>query len=245
MDNKGLAIVTGGASGLGRAMAQNLLGKGWKVAVCDINEEGLSTLDQQILAYTLDVTDDVAVHEAIEKIVRDHGEISVLVNCAGVIHSEPLINMMNPDQMRHSLGSFKRVIDLDLTSVFIMGSVVAEQMVLKRTKGLIINISSIAGLGNAGQTAYSASKGGVNSMTKAWAKELGVFGIRCVAIAPGFVDTPSTHAALNEKIIEHVTENTPLRKLGKTENIVSAVNYAIENDFLTGTILEVDGGLTI
>lgn len=106
-------------------------------------------------------------------------------------------------------------------------------------------MSSISAVGNAGQSAYSAAKAGVESLTKTWSKELGVFGIRSVGIAPGFIDTESTSHALNESIILHVKKNTPLKKLGKKENISEAILFAIKNDYLSGTIIKINGGLTI
>ena len=126
-----------------------------------------------------------------------------------------------------------------------MTSVVVEQMVMHRSKGVIVNISSISACGNEGQTAYSAAKAGVNAMTVTWSKELGPMGIRCNAISPGFIDTDSTHNALKEKIIAHIHSNTPLRRLGQVEEVSQAVASVIANDFINGVILNVDGGLKI
>jgi 3-oxoacyl-[acyl-carrier protein] reductase len=110
---------------------------------------------------------------------------------------------------------------------------------------VIVNMSSISARGNAGQSAYAAAKAGVEALTRSWAKELGPLGLRFVAVAPGFIDTPSTRAALSVEILEELKQKTPLRRLGEVANVALAVIYALENDLLTGTVLDVDGGLTI
>jgi 3-oxoacyl-[acyl-carrier protein] reductase len=118
-------------------------------------------------------------------------------------------------------------------------------MVTRRHKGAIINISSIAASGNVGQSAYSATKAAVNALTVTWSKELGMFGIRCNSIAPGFMDTPSTQNALSEAKIKQYQKNTPLGRLGKTEEILQALEFIIENDFYNGAVLQLDGGLKL
>lgn len=244
MEDK-VAIVTGGASGLGLGIAQGLLADGAKVIVLDIDEEKLSKISKEFITYNVDITDYKKVEELIVKIVTEFNKIDILVNNAGILHSEALVNFTKPGDMKHSYENYKKVIDVVQNSVFILGSIVSEQMVKKRTKGVIVNISSISANGNAGQTAYSAAKAAVNAMTKVWAKELGLMGIRVVAIAPGFINTESTRSAITEDIIKNIEVATPLRSLGKTKNIVDAVRFVIENDFVNGTVVEVDGGLTI
>lgn len=243
-ENK-VAIVTGGGGALGLGIASKLLEQGAKTIILDIDKSRLDAIDEKFEKYQIDLTDYNAVQNVINVIISVHGTIDILVNNAGIIYSEPLINIMHPNNMKHSYDQFKSNLEINLNSVFIMSSIVCEQMVLTRTRGVIINISSISAQGNAGQTVYSAAKAGVEAMTKTWAKELGVFGIRAVAIAPGFIDTVSTSEALNGKILEHIVKNTPLRKLGEIKNVVQSVCHIIENDFLTGTVLDVNGGLTI
>ena len=126
-----------------------------------------------------------------------------------------------------------------------MSTYVAQKMAETRTKGVIINFSSVSAEGNMGQAAYSAAKAGVESFTKVLAKELGMFKIRACAIAPGFIDTPSTKKALSESMIDYWKKKTPLRKLGEMENIISTIEFIIENDYLSGTVLHIDGGLTL
>ncbi|MCP4370159.1 MAG: SDR family oxidoreductase [Deltaproteobacteria bacterium] len=240
-----VAIVTGGGSGLGLGIASVLLEKQAKVVVLDIDKEKLAKLSEKFIKYQVDVTNYEAVQAAIDDVVSKYERIHILVNNAGAIYNEPLINVMNRENMKHSYENFKKFLDVNLNSVFIMSSIVAEKMVLKRTKGVIINISSISANGNAGLSVYAAAKAGVNALTKTWAKELGVLGIRTVAIAPGFINTESTNKALSKEVISHIKREVPLRNLGKVEDIAHSVLYAIENEYLNGAVIEVNGGLTI
>jgi len=240
-----VVIVTGGVGDLGMGISRFLLQNGFTVVIFDINQKKLDDIDNKYIKYCVDITDYDSVENIINEIIIKYKSIDVLVNNAGVIYSEPFINIMNPKNMKHSYESFQKNLNINLNSVFIMTSNVVEKMVLKRTKGVIINISSISANGNAGQTAYSAAKGAVNAMTKTWAKELGSFGIRSVAISPGFINTDSTSHALNDKIIKHIKSSTPLKRLGNIDNISDTVLYIINNEFINGTVIEVDGGLTL
>ncbi len=241
-------IVTGGASGLGKAMVSGLVDKAANVIVVDRNADALAELTSEypaVKCYNADLTDADAVQALTETIFRDFGKINVLVNNAGIIHSEPLVNILNRDNTKHSLENWTRTIDINLNAVFYMTVNVAEKMVKSRSKGVIINISSISSYGNAGQSAYVATKAALNALTVTWSKELGMFGIRCVAIAPGFMDTPSTAAALTEAKIKAYKQATPIGRMGKTEELLHSVVFIIENDFYNGTILNLDGGLKL
>ncbi len=240
-----VALVTGGAKGLGLAIAAYLQERGAQVVVADFDTEALAALPENMEGCVVDVTRLDDAKAMVKALVERHGRIDVLVNNAGVIYSEPMVNIMNPSGMMHDYDRFRKSITSNLDSVFNMTSVVVEQMVMRRTKGVIVNISSISASGNEGQTAYSAAKAGVNAMTVTWSKELGRLGIRCNAVAPGFIDTDSTRNALNESIIKHIQSNTPLRRLGKAIEVAKAVVALIDNDFINGVVLNVDGGLTI
>ena len=244
LENK-IIIVTGGASGLGLETAEKLLKEKATVIVFDIDRSKLSTLNKSFVTYHVDVTSYDQVQSAVDDIIEKFGSIDVLVNNAGVIYSEPLINIMAKDDRKHSLESFKKYLDINLTSVFILSSIVIEKMVIKRTKGVVVNISSISAQGNAGQTVYSAAKAGVEALTKTWSKELGMFGIRVVALAPGFMDTESTHQASNERMISDLKQRVPLKTLGSTKDVSEAVVYAIKSDYVNGAVLKIDGGLTL
>lgn len=238
-------LVTGGAKGLGRAIAERLLDLGATVIVADCDQTALDVLPSALIGEYLDVTRPDDARALLSAIVEKHGRIDALVNNAGVIYSEPLVNIMNPDGIMHDYGRFRDALTVNLDSVFIMTSAAVEQMVMRRTKGVIVNISSISACGNEGQTAYSAAKAAVNAMTVTWSKELGRLGIRCNAVAPGFIGTESTRHALSESNLKHIQDNTPLRRLGKAEEIAHAVVAVIENNFINGVILDVNGGLTI
>lgn len=240
-----VALVTGGGNGLGRAIAEHLLALGATVVVADRDQAALDALPPEFSRKRLDVTRPEEAKAVVATIAQEHGRIDVLVNNAGVIFSEPLVNVMNPNGIMHDYGRFRDSLIVNLDSVFIMTSATVEQMVMSRTKGVIVNISSISACGNEGQTAYSAAKAGVNAMTVTWAKELGRWGIRCNAVAPGFIGTESTHLALSEGNLKHIQDNTPLRRLGKAHEVAQAVAAVIENDFINGVILSVNGGLTI
>lgn len=230
---------------MGRAIAERLGALGATVIVADCDQIALDALPASIAGERLDVTRPDDVKAVLSAVVEKHGRIDVLVNNAGVIYSEPLVNIMNADGIMHDYGRFRDSLTVNLDSVFIMTSAAVEQMVTRRTKGVIVNISSISACGNEGQTAYSAAKAAVNAMTVTWSKELGRWGIRCNAVAPGFIGTESTRHALSESNLKHVQDSTPLRRLGKAEEVAHAVTALIENDFINGVILDVNGGLTI
>jgi len=242
-------LLTGGGSGIGRFLVDRLLRESAEVCVLEVDEARCAELRDasagRIKAWVCDVTDPAAVDAALKAMFDTGFEPNVLINNAGVIHSEPLVNMLSRGDRVHSRDSWRRVLAANLDSVFFVTSRVVDRMLAKRTKGVVVSISSISANGNAGQSAYSAAKAGVNALTSAWAKELGAMGLRFVAIAPGFIDTPSTRAALSEAAVTRLQQQVPLRRLGDLESIYQTVRYAIENDYLTGTVLEVDGGLVI
>ena len=242
-------LITGGARGLGRALLEGLLQDGAEVGVFEKDSAACEGLAQdfsgKVKAWECDVSDAAQVEKTVS-LARDSGfEADVLINNAGIIHSEPLVNLGKKEDRLHSRESWRRVLSADLDSVFFVTSCVVDGMLQRRCKGVVISISSISANGNAGQSAYSAAKAGVNALTKTWAKELGAFGIRFAAIAPGFIDTPSTRSALSENTLARLQQQIPLRKLGNPSAIHLAARGIIENDYITGTVLEVDGGLTI
>lgn len=237
--------MTGGAQGLGLAIALRLAAEGASVVVADRDADALATLPQGLEGVLMDATDAGQVKETVLKILQAHGRIDILVNNAGVIASEPFVNLLNASDMMHDYGRFDDTIRSNLNSVFIVSAAVVEQMITSKTKGTIVNISSISASGNKGQTAYSAAKAGVNAMTVTWSKELGPWGIRSNAIAPGFIDTVSTRKALDTTNLKSIVDMIPIRRLGEAEEVAHAVLLIIQNDFINGSVLEVSGGLTI
>jgi 3-oxoacyl-[acyl-carrier protein] reductase len=242
-------LITGGGRGIGRHLVNRLAGTAARVAVFERDAEACAALSAEfpdkVLVVPCDVTDVESVRSALQATYDAGFEPDVLVNNAGMIHSAPLVNMLSRQDRIHSVETWHQVIAANLHSVFYVTGQVVDRMISRRTKGLVISISSISANGNPGQSAYSAAKAGVNALTRTWAKELGAMGLRFVAIAPGFLDTPSTRAALSESIVARLQQQIPLRRLGDMESIFQSVHYAVENDYLTGTVLEVDGGLVI
>jgi 3-oxoacyl-[acyl-carrier protein] reductase len=244
MDVRGkTVVVAGGAGSLGSVLVASLNERGARVASLDMRYS--REFAPEVMAIQTDIADDAAVAAALRAIAADRGPIAALVNCAGLIHSEPLVSLTDPSQRRHRLATWEATIRANLTATFVLGAHVAELMASTRTKGVIISFSSIAAHGNPGQTAYAAAKAGIEAMTTVWARELGPLGIRAVAIAPGFVATDSTRSAMSESSLSDLKRRTPLLRLAKPEEIASAVAFAIENDFVTGTTIAVDGGLVL
>ena len=231
--NNSNILITGGLGNFGSNIANILESLGANIYIFDCVQTDKRN------CFKVDVTSEFEVEEALKKIDK----IDVLINCAGEIYSEPFINFFKKE--RHSRLSWDRIINNNLTSCFNMSLQVAQKMADKRTKGVIINFSSISAQGNAGQAAYSASKAGIEALTKVIAKEMGMFKIRCCAIAPGFIDTPSTRKALSEGTIDYYIKETPLRKLGSVDDIVKTIKYIIETDFLSSCTIPIDGALTI
>lgn len=243
--DQSVILITGGANGLGLAIANYLFARGAVVIVADLDNRALEALPDGIGRYLVDVTQPESVKLVVNKIILKYGSIDVLINNAGVIYSEPLVNIMDPDDIMHDYSRFRDSLTVNLDSVFIVTSAVVEHMVQDRIRGNIVNISSISACGNEGQTAYSAAKAGVNAMTVTWSKELARVGIRCNAVAPGFVGSESTYNALTDSAINHILNATPMKRLGNADEIAQAVTSVIENDFINGIVLDVNGGLTI
>ena len=242
------AIVTGGASGFGLHLTERLISEGVEVAVFDINDAAIKVLKNrlsQVVAIVCDVGNEVDVDRAVENAYAQMSDIDILVNNAGIMNSAPLVNFLSSGDRRHSRDLWHKVMDVNLNSVFYLGSTVADRMLRSRNKGVIVNVSSIAAQGNIGQSAYAASKAAVEALTKTWSKELGQFGIRCAAVAPGFVNTQGTVDAIEERLLERWVSQVPLRRLGSIDEVVDAILFIIRNEFFNGCILRLDGGLVL
>lgn len=240
-------IVTGGVRGLGRQMVERLAAKGAEVTVFDRDADGLAELGLRggVGCVECDVSDYERVAAEVARYHEGHGAADVLVNNAGILYSAPLVRLGPSGVERHDVEAWHRVLAADLSSVFYMTACVVEKMVATRTRGVVVNISSVSASGNAGQSAYSAAKAGVNALTATWAKELGPLGIRVAAVAPGFTETDSTREALSEAVLRETVKRVPLRRLGRPEEIADGVVHVIENDFFNGKVFELDGGLIL
>lgn len=242
LENK-VAIITGGAQGIGMATTQKFLDEGATVAVWDIDEEKgqsfceeLKSKGHNIQFFKVNVANFENVKENVDKVISAFGKIDILINNAGITRDSTL-KKMTPEQ-------WQQVIDVNLTGVFNCTQLVSLRM-LEKGYGKIINASSVVGLyGNFGQTNYVATKSGVIGMTKVWARELGAKGINVNAIAPGFIATEMVKA-MPENVIKMMEEKTPLKRLGKPEDIANAYLFLAseEASFINGTTLSVDGGI--
>lgn len=239
-------LLTGAAGSLGSVIATSLHQKGAQLSLVDYREEALSRLDlPAVQKYSCDQTQPAAVANLVEQLQAAVNFPNVVINNAGIIHSEPLVSLLKQPDSKHDLENWRKVMDINLNAVFYLSAAMIEEWLKRRMPGLIINISSIAAQGNTGQSAYAASKAGVEALTKAWSKELGMFKIRCAGIAPGFIDTPSTQQSLTNNMQEKWKKSIPLNRFGQAQEIASAIAFIIENDYFNGKILPLDGGLSI
>ena len=241
-----VAIVTGGARGIGKKISQAFLEEGASVYIFDVNqEEGARTVGEFQLAYDnkvnffkVDITDEKGVEQSIKKIIEAEGRIDILVNNAGITRDNLILRM--------SLEDWKKVIDINLTGAFICSKHTVKYMVRNRS-GKIINISSIVGVhGNAGQSNYSSSKAGIIGLTKTLARELAGRNILVNAIAPGYIETGMTEK-LSDKIKEKLMEQIPAGRLGSVDDVAKTALFLASDDsnYITGTVINLDGGMGI
>lgn len=238
------ALVTGGARGIGRSIVLELAKGGASLAINDVNEAAAQeAIELAVKAgspkakfYKFDVADSKGCDEAIEAVVADFGALHVLVNNAGISIDNLLMRFKDED--------WKKVLDINLTGAFYLTRA-ASRALMKAKTGSVVNIASIVGqMGNAGQAAYSASKGGLIALTKTVAKELASRNVRVNAVAPGFIDTPMTQAlpeAARKKLIEAI----PLIRLGTAQDIADCVAWLAseKSSYVTGAVIQVNGGL--
>lgn len=248
--------ITGGGQGLGLAMACDLAASGAKLALIDLSQEKLTeavALCQhqggEARAYQCDVTDEAAVEATFAQIKTDFGELNGLINNAGLMRDGMLIKVKNGELLeKMSKQQWQSVIDVNMTGTFLCGreaaAIMATQPQTKDKGGVIINISSISRAGNMGQTNYSSTKAGVATMVVSWAGELARHGIRVGGIAPGVIATDMT-AQMKPEAIDRMLQAVPLRRLGTQQELAHSARYIIENDFFTGRIIDMDGGLRV
>jgi 3-oxoacyl-[acyl-carrier protein] reductase len=249
---KKVVVITGAARGIGRAMALAFAGRGADIAALDREAPALAETvaactaqGVRAKAYVMDVTAEAQVIKTFDAIVADFRRFDVLVNNAGITRDALLVKAQDGAiHSKMSLAQWQAVIDVNLTGVFLCGREGAERMIQLGQGGLVVNISSISREGNPGQTNYAAAKAGVAAMTVTWAKELARYGIRAAAIAPGFCATEIL-AAMKPEMLERVKAAVPLHRLGEPAEIAATAVFIAENDFVTGRVIEVDGGLRL
>ena len=246
-----VVLVTGGAAGIGKATALRFAEEGAKVVICDLNEtagqDTLSLLGVDAAFYKVNVASRAEVQDWIDEVAAKFGRIDVLVNNAGILRDGQLIKFKEGQLVgQMSEADFDAVISVNLKGVFNCTQVVAPVMA-RQGGGVILNATSIVGLdGNFGQTNYVATKSGVIGMTKVWSRELGKFGIRVNAVAPGFTATEMV-TAMPEKILDGMKARTPLGRLGEPRDIANAYLFLASDEasFITGETLRVDGGIVV
>jgi len=232
-----VVVVTGAASGIGRATALRFLAQGCVVHGWDV----ASTGPEGVFMRRVNVADSESVNSAAVELET----VDILVNNAGILRDGQLARVKDGQVSLLSDEAFNAVIDVNLKGVFHCTRAIAPKMIASGKGGAILNASSVVGLyGNFGQTNYIASKAGVMGMTKVWARELGRYGIRVNAVAPGFVDTDILKD-MPEKVLESMRQRTPLGRLGRPEEIADAYVWLASSSasFITGAVLSVDGGV--
>ena len=250
--NQAVIAITGGARGLGLGMAKILGSKGATIIIIDIQKSEidqavstLNTLGIKASGYCCNVADEAQVDQIFSQITAEHGELNALINNAGILRDSLLLKTKEGKVTnRMSIEQWQAVIDVNLTGVFLCGRAAAEQMVNNATKGVIINISSIAKSGNIGQSNYAAAKAGVAALATTWAQELARHGIRCAAIAPGFVMTDMV-ASMKPEMLEKMALQIPIGRLGQINEVADAAAFILCNDYFNGRVLDLDGGLRL
>lgn len=246
----GVALVTGGGSGMGAAVCRYLAEQGAKLIVIDKAENAAVQIAKELggLAYPCDVADGAALEEVFSQIEHALTQpISMVVNCAGIAPAKRIVGKSGPV----SLAWFSEVIQVNLIGTFNVMRLAAAMMIPSipnqdGERGVIINTASVAAFeGQIGQTAYSASKGGVVAMTLPAARELAQFGIRVLAIAPGLIDTPMLEGMPNEVKSALQSQTLFPKRFGKASEFAALVGHLITNSYLNGEVIRLDGGVRL
>jgi 3-oxoacyl-[acyl-carrier protein] reductase len=244
--------ITGAGGGLGAAMARRFATQGARLALLDYRADlleelasGLNSDEQSLLALPCDVSKEADVDNAFGTIAEHFGGLDVLVNNAGITRDALTLKFRDGELVsRMSLENWQAVIDVNLTGVFLCGRAAAEKMIRAGNRGLIVNISSVSRAGNMGQANYSATKAGVAAMSVTWSKEFARYGIRVNTVSPGFIGTEMVRAMKPEALAK-LTAMIPAGRIGEPDEIAHTVQYLVENDYVNGRNIEVDGALRL
>ena len=235
-----IALVTGGGRGIGKAIVHQYFEEGATVIIAEFDENSGKETAESVGGYFVktDISDEESVTSLFKYVKTEFSQLDILVNNAGILQDSTL-KKLKPDQ-------FDEVIDVNLRGTYLCGKAAADIMV-EQKGGVILNAASVvAHNGNFGQTNYVASKTGVIGMTKVWARELGKDGIRVNAIAPGFIKTDMT-SKMPEKIIQMMGEKVPLKRWGTPKDVANVYTFLASDEasYITGTVLNVDGGVVV
>lgn len=245
-------LITGAARGLGAAMAHGLAERGADIALVDLETSALEATRKRCAAhgitarsYSANVAKEPDVVALFDRVVADFGRLDASIANAGILRDALLVKAKDGAIAgKMSLEQWQAVIDVNLTGVFLCGREAAQRMIRLANGGCIINISSISREGNFGQSNYSAAKAGVAALTVVWAKELARYKVRVNAIAPGFVKTEMI-ASMKPEMLEKMAAGIPLQRLGEPDEIAHTAAYILENDYVNGRVIEIDGGQRI
>ncbi|MGM0441644.1 MAG: 3-oxoacyl-[acyl-carrier-protein] reductase [Elusimicrobiota bacterium] len=237
--NQKIALITGGGQGIGKAIVRELSDAGCKPIIVDVDEKAAKSTARELEGdyFIADVSNTREVEETVKEIIEKYNKIDILINNAGITQDNYMIRMKEKE--------WDSVIGINLKGVFNFSQKVVRHSMLKAKTGSIVNIASVVGIiGNPGQANYSASKGGVISLTKTMAKEFAGRNIRVNAVAPGFIKTKMTEE-LPDKVKEGFLKNIPLNRLGLPEEVAKTVRFlALDNSsYITGQVINIDGGL--
>jgi 3-oxoacyl-[acyl-carrier protein] reductase len=246
-----VALITGGAAGIGKATAERFIEEGAQVVICDVDQEAGETTTQELGSkvsfYQVDVTERKAVQAWVDDVAAKYGRVDVLINNAGILRDNQLVKVKNGKLVKQMPEEeFDLVVAVNLKGAFNCAQAVAPYMI-EQGGGVILNATSIVGLdGNFGQTNYVATKAGVVGMTKVWARELGHYNIRVNTVAPGFTATELV-LTMPEKILEGMKARTPLGRMGQPRDIANAYLFLASDEasFISGAVLRVDGGIVV
>jgi len=246
-----VALITGGAAGIGKATAQRFIQEGALVVICDVNELGgeetENELGENCSFFTVDVSDRQIVQMWVDQVIADYGRIDILVNNAGILRDATLVKVKNEELVKQMAEeAFDSVISVNLKGVFNCTQAVAPHMIRQKA-GSILNATSVVALdGNFGQTNYIASKAGVVGMTKVWAREFGRFNVRVNAVAPGLVLTEML-LSMPEDALEALKQKSPLKRIGTPEEVANLYLFLASDEasYISGEVIRIDGGMVV
>jgi 3-oxoacyl-[acyl-carrier protein] reductase len=236
-------VVSGAGGALGSALASHFAGQGRRVLALDQSFSAAAPAPG-VTVRAVDLLSEADVRQALAEAIPASESIALLINAVGLIWNEPILALRGAKFTTHGLESWRSVIDANLTAPFVTATQVAARMV-RRGGGSIVNFSSVASDGNAGQAAYSAAKAGIEGLTRTMAIELGPLGVRVNALALGFIDVATTRNAVTDERLQTYVHKTSLGRLGQVEDIITAIEFLAANTFTHGTIMKLDGGLRL